>query len=242
MAGPVIGQVYDGYVYKGGDPNSADAWADASVQDVAAARAAGTVMGKEAGTFQANQGDSSGDALGLIREAGDVQAALRESKGTGTFAPVALGVARAGVPLVSNEKKARSLGAVERAANAATLQNAGNLKGALSDKDVSFLKSLTFNLKSATGENTDVARAQQWAGAKALGYNAARSAWEKRLGSAQAKNKSGQSFADWWTSYAEQKYPRPSFGGEGVYKPAKKQSGGQSKPTKTQSGASVSNW
>lgn len=210
MPAPAVGSVVNGYTYLGGNPNDPGNWREASVGESSRDRARGTALGKESGKFAADSIDMTPSANAMIAEAENVMKAV-DTYGTGTFGGLQLGYDRTGF-IGSNDKRASALGGIELASSSKALEAAQDMKGALSDKDIAFLKSMSYGLGKSSAENRDVARLAQWAGMKAKGYQAARSAWESKLGTADTRNARGQTFADWWGSYSEQRYPRPNFG------------------------------
>lgn len=200
MALPQVGQVINGYTYLGGDPNDKNSWRESSIEETAAAHSRGVQIGKQQGAVAADTGKMLDAASNFQSTAKDVVNALHHVQ-TGTGAETALSVAK--LPIITDNKKAGYLGAIQNYGAHGALAAAQDMKGALSDNDINFLKSMTYDIKKTPMENKNIALAQQWAAARTKGYINTRQAWEKVRGPA------GADFDQWWNQYADQTYPRP---------------------------------
>lgn len=214
MPAPQPGSVVNGYTFLGGNPNDQSAWREASAGEAAADKARGTQLGRGQGLQQVNRGAQFDQASALQNQANTAYNALGQH-GTGPFTDWSLGISR----FLGDDKNARAMGAMERVSGKAALADAQDMKGALSDKDVAFLKSMTYGLGHSTGENLDVARAQEWAAQKTKSYLLSRSRWEKQLGSFDARDAQGRNFDDVWAEYSSRVYPQPMPGETGRYRP-----------------------
>jgi hypothetical protein len=83
------------------------------------------------------------------------------------------------------------------------------LKGAISDKDVKFLREQQIDPGKTRQENQRIVNLMEWTGVRAKAYEGAMNAWANRLGSPSAKNARGQSFVGWWEDWSEKNIPRP---------------------------------
>jgi hypothetical protein len=113
------------------------------------------------------------------------------------------------------------VGAPEDLTNLATIKRLGEegifgdldkLKGAISDKDVQFLRGQQVKPGGFSGlENKRIVDLMNWTNKRAKEYENAMNAWTNRLGSPSRTNARGQSFQSWWNDWADQNIPRPDL-------------------------------
>jgi hypothetical protein len=199
---PYVGLVVDGFVLRNPD-NPADpaSWAKATARDIAAAKE----IGKKEGVREAVSSEEYGAGARQRNEGSELLGLTKRTR-TGTFADIELGAAR----LFGDQKKAARLGRIQDISGADLLQKAESMKGALSDKDVAFLKGIAPSINRSPAENANVARIMQWMGEKKASYETARQTWVKIRGSESAPGRDGLNFRQWWSQYGERNYPFPT--------------------------------
>jgi len=111
-----------------------------------------------------------------------------------------------GIPTEEQTGKGERL---ERLGAVVTFENMANMKGALSNKDLEFLRSLSYGTRASRLSNAQMAQAQAWMGARQKAYAEAQDEWRAKLGSPAAVNAQGKDFGDWWDDYAAQAIPNP---------------------------------
>lgn len=110
---------------------------------------------------------------------------------------------------IPSKAETADLESLRSAAGGKTLGDVGLLHGPLSDKDIAFLKTMSYDPGGTPEYNRRVVEAQKWASKRKAAYGAAMRAWDAKLGSPQAVNANGQSFQNWWAGYSETKLPQP---------------------------------
>lgn len=214
MPMPQVGQVYDGYRYEGGDPNDRNSWSAVGKADTIAAETTARERAKRevARDFdrleEARLGAQQG--YGLMGTAQEFDRKLARTD-TGPLAPVAKFFG----DVVGGTQKSNDLRGIERLANELTLGNAQGLKGALSDKDVSFLRTLAPSISAPTGANQEAVDAYEWAASRLTNYEAGLQSWTDVLGSPAAKNANGLTYDQWFNKWAAENIRREMFEGSG---------------------------
>lgn len=225
MAMPQIGQVYDGYRYEGGDPNDQGSWSPVGKAETVAAE---TTARETAKRTVARDFDRLEDArlgaqqgYGLMGAASEFDRKLSRTS-TGPLAPAAKFVG----DIFGGTRTSNDLRGIERLANELTLGNAQGLKGALSDKDVAFLRTLAPSITAPTGANQEAVDAYEWAASRLTNYEAGLQSWTDKLGSPAAKNARGQTYDQWFNQWAAENIRREMFEGNAT-RPKKKPAAAQ---------------
>ena len=104
-----------------------------------------------------------------------------------------------------------NLSTVKRLGGKAIFGDLELLKGAISDKDVKFLREQQVDPGKTREENQRIVKLMEWTGVRSKAYEGALNAWSNRLGSPSAKNANGQSFIGWWADWSEKNIPRPGI-------------------------------
>lgn len=114
--------------------------------------------------------------------------------------------------MIPSKEETADLETVRRLGNTGTLGSVGQLKGPLSDRDVSFLKTLQYDAGASPMQNARVVDAQKWLAKRQAAYAAAQRTWTEKLGSPSALNPDGVSFDRWWGDYSAKRLPPPTYG------------------------------
>lgn len=104
-----------------------------------------------------------------------------------------------------------NLSTVKRLGGKGVFGDLDKLKGAISDKDVKFLREQQVDPGKTREENQRIVKLMEWTGVRSKAYEGALNAWANRLGSPSAKNANGQSFIGWWADWSEKNIPRPGI-------------------------------
>lgn len=153
-------------------------------------------------TTQAQEGATQG---ALTRERAKEIGNLLGQTSTGPLAYIGHGVkALAGAP-----QDFTNLSTIKRLGGQGVFGDLDKLKGAISDKDVRFLREQQVDPSKFGEENQRIVNLMKWTGDRARAYEAAMNAWANRLGSPSALNAKGQSFQGWWGQWSEENMPRP---------------------------------
>jgi hypothetical protein len=110
---------------------------------------------------------------------------------------------------VPNREDTVALEQLNEQGNRGALANTTMLKGPMSDKDVAFLKSLSYSINSTPEHNAKVAEAAKWASKRQAAYGASMRTWTQKLGSPSSLNPQGQDFEQWWGQWSGENLPRP---------------------------------
>lgn len=102
-----------------------------------------------------------------------------------------------------------NLSTIKRLGGQGVFGDLDKLKGAISDKDVRFLREQQVDPGKFGGENQRIVNLMKWTGDRSKAYESAMNAWANRLGSPSALNARGQSFQGWWAQWSEENMPRP---------------------------------
>lgn len=129
---------------------------------------------------------------------------------TGVMAPLQKFIGKA-TPW--GRETAADLKSFERQATGLTLEKAQGLKGALSDKDLAFLKSMAPDVTDPSEVNQAAIDAYEWAGNRLTNYEAGLQVWNDKLGSPAAKNRDGKTYDQWFGEWAAVNLPRSAFYG-----------------------------
>lgn len=113
------------------------------------------------------------------------------------------------LPWVPERDEADNLTRLRQLGSEGVLGTVGELKGPLSDRDVTFLREMQINPDASPEANRRVAEAHRWAARRQAAYGSAMSRWVRDLGSPSARNAEGLSFDDWWSDYSARELPRP---------------------------------
>jgi hypothetical protein len=173
---------------------------------------------------------------------------------TGPYFKVAQFVGRA-LPFQDQERLAK-MNAFQKLAAQGVLENVKKLPGPLSEKELGFLQTTTYNPEGKPKENQETANERIAIGNKLKKYAQAQQAWIDRFGTTRAKNDRGMSFDDFWDEWSKtlefkgdsvtlKQGVKPAFGLGAVNRtstPQAQQPRPQVKPTVTKSGATVSAW
>lgn len=150
----------------------------------------------------AREGVKQGGATaGRAKEIGK----LLQETATGPLANIGYGLAYP----VTGPKHLTNLGTIKREGGAGIFGDLDKLKGAISDKDVRFLREQQVDPSKLGPENQRIVDLMNWTNVRSRAYESAMNAWTNRLGSPSATNARGQSFASWWEGWSEQNIPRP---------------------------------
>lgn len=160
--------------------------------------ASGDVAMQQAARASAVEG---AQAQGRAKEIG----ALLKQTSTGPLAYLVHGAQAA----VGAPKDLTNLSTIKRLGGQGVFGDLDKLKGAISDKDVRFLREQQVDPGKFGGENKRIVDLMTWTGDRAKAYEAAMNAWANRLGSPSALNARGQSFQGWWAQWSEENMPRP---------------------------------
>lgn len=153
-------------------------------------------------TTQAQEGAVQGALTkGRAKEIGD----LLKQTSTGPGAYIGHGVKA----LVGAPQDFTNLSTIKRLGGQGVFGDLDKLKGAISDKDVRFLREQQVDPGKFGGENQRIVDLMTWTGDRSKAYEAAMNAWANRLGSPSALNARGQSFQGWWARWSEENMPRP---------------------------------
>ena len=144
---------------------------------------------------QGESADSRAKEIGKI---------LQETS-TGPLANFGYGVA---YPF-TGPKHLTNLGTLKREGGAGIFGDLDKLKGAISDKDVRFLREQQVDPSKFGNENQRIVELMKWTNVRSRAYEGAMNSWAKRLGSPSATNARGQSFQSWWAGWSAQNIPRP---------------------------------
>lgn len=114
-----------------------------------------------------------------------------------------------GVLGVPTKKQTANLEAMNRIGGKLTLQNTDKLKGPMSDKDIAFLRQLSYDAGSSAEGIKRAARAQIWTAQRQRLYEQELARWEDRFGGPAVRDGRGKSFQDYWEPYADRMLPNP---------------------------------
>lgn len=145
-------------------------------------------------------------AKGRAKEIG----ALLKQTSTGPLAYLVHGAQAA----VGAPQNLTNLSTIKRLGGQGVFGDLDKLKGAISDKDVRFLREQQVDPGRFGGENKRIVDLMTWTGDRARAYEAAMNAWANRLGSPSATNANGLSFQGWWGDWSEKNMPRPDVAKE----------------------------
>jgi hypothetical protein len=183
--------------------------------------ASGNIIQQQIGNRTYNTkaaGDLASDDIALQREARafaiegakskgrakEIEALLNQTS-TGPLAYIGHGVkALAGAP-----QDFTNLSTIKRLGGQGVFGDLDKLKGAISDKDVRFLREQQVDPGKFGNENQRIVNLMKWTGDRSRAYEAAMNAWANRLGAPSALNARGQSFQGWWAQWSEENMPRP---------------------------------
>lgn len=165
--------------------------------------ASGDVAMQQAARASAVEG---AQAKGRAKEIG----ALLKQTSTGPLAYLVHGAQAA----VGAPKDLTNLSTIKRLGGQGVFGDLDKLKGAISDKDVRFLREQQVDPGKFGGENKRIVDLMTWTGDRSKAYEAAMNAWANRLGSPSALNARGQSFQGWWAQWSEENMPRPDVAKE----------------------------
>lgn len=193
----------------GGGPAGYDAAADGGdyQKKMGQARAAADIKKLTTAAEMANEGYTNEQSALAARQ-------LVDRTPTGTFGGARLQAGKAlggvlggwGVPTPEQTHDMEDLNVL---GNLGAMMNKDLLKGPMSNQDVKFLQSLSYNINSSREHNQLVAETQHWVSKRQAAYEAAMRAWTKNLGSPSALNGNGMSFEQWWGGWSGQNLPRP---------------------------------
>ena len=136
---------------------------------------------------------------------------------TGLFADQRMGLGKAlggkiggwfGVPTTEQTANMETL---QRLGNTGVLGQVGQLKGPLSDRDVSFVQSLNYSPGSSKTDNLRMVETQKWVAKRQAAYAASLNRWTELLGSPSATNAQGMTFDRFWGQYSAKALPRPDI-------------------------------
>jgi hypothetical protein len=113
--------------------------------------------------------------------------------------------------LVGAPQDFTNLSTIRRLGGQGVFGDLDKLKGAISDKDVRFLREQQVDPGRFGGENQRIVNLMKWTGDRTKAYESAMNAWANRLGSPSALNAKGQSFQGWWGDWSEKNIPRPDI-------------------------------
>jgi hypothetical protein len=111
--------------------------------------------------------------------------------------------------LVGSPGDLANLATIKRVGEEGVFGDLSKLKGAISDKDVLFLKGQ--QVKPGSLDNQRIVDLMNWTNVRSRAYESALNAWAKRLGSPSRTNARGQSFEGWWNGWSEENIPRPDI-------------------------------
>jgi hypothetical protein len=112
---------------------------------------------------------------------------------------------------LTGAKHLTNLSTIKRLGGQGIFGDLDKLKGAISDRDVRFLREQQVDPNKFGGENQRIVNLMKWTGDRTKAYESAMNAWANRLGSPSATNARGQSFQGWWTDWSEKNMPRPDL-------------------------------
>jgi hypothetical protein len=137
---------------------------------------------------------------------------------TGLFADQRVGLGKAlggtfigghlGIP---NTEQTANMETIKRLGNTGVLGQVGQLKGPLSDRDVSFVQSLNYSPEASKLDNQRMVETQKWVARRQAAYAASLSRWTELLGSPSATNAQGMTFDRFWGDYSAKALPRPDL-------------------------------
>ena len=162
--------------------------------------ASGDVAMQQAARASAVEGSQ---AQGRAKEIG----ALLQQTSTGPGAYIGHGFKS----LVGAPQDFTNLSTIRRLGGQGVFGDLDKLKGAISDKDVRFLREQQVDPAKFGGENQRIVNLMKWTGDRTKAYESAMNAWANRLGSPSALNAKGQSFQGWWGDWSEKNIPRPDI-------------------------------
>lgn len=227
---PRVGEVIDGYRYAGGDPNQKGSWEWAGDDGPALGGAYDAVSSskKYRDTLAAErakddikrlQDASQGarDAYGMEGTADRGLELLKKTPvGPAADLRITLGRAVGGTPLsmlpgIPDREQTANLETFRTIGSQGALGDVSKLKGPLSEKELAFIRRMQADPAASYEYNKRVLEAQKWAARRQAAYGTALRRWTTNLGSPSALNPKGQSFDDWWGSYAGQAIPQPGL-------------------------------
>lgn len=104
-----------------------------------------------------------------------------------------------------NKERVADMGMFQNLAASGVLGNVHNLPGPLSDKDVRFLESTTYNPEDTPETNRAKAQRQLMLANKMKAYALEREKWIARYGSTRVPDEQGYSFDDRWDGWGSKK-------------------------------------
>jgi len=153
---------------------------------------------------QAQAGVTEGSAT--LERAKEISPLLKQTyTGPGAYFGAIGSIPKSGLQDLTN------LSTIKRTGGKAIFGDLELLKGAISDKDVKFLREQQLDPGKTREENQRIVKLMEWTGVRSKAYEGALNAWANRLGSPSAKNANGQSFIGWWADWSEKNIPRPGI-------------------------------
>lgn len=168
--------------------------------------AAATELAKADNAMRLGARESAVQGAQASGRAKEIAGLLRETA-TGPLAYAGYAVASP----FTGPKNLTNLSTIKRLGGTGIFGDLDKLKGAISDKDVRFLREQQVDPSKFGGENQRIVNLMEWAGNRAKAYESAMNAWTNRLGSPSATNAQGQSFQGWWADWSEKNMPRPDI-------------------------------
>lgn len=156
-----------------------------------------------------------GTAPSLEQRGNTVISMLDRGAPTGPMADFRIGAGKAVggalgfLPGIPTPEETRQLEQLRLIGSQGTLGDVGQLKGPLSEKELSFIQRLQVDPNATPETNRVVAETMKWTARRQAAYGAAMDRWRRELGSPSAANAEGLTFDAWWGRYAAQTLPQP---------------------------------
>jgi hypothetical protein len=113
--------------------------------------------------------------------------------------------------LFGDNQDLTNLSSIKRLGGQGVFGDLDKLKGAISDKDVAFLREQQAGPGKFGEENQRIVNLMDWTGKRTKAYEQAQNAWASKLKSPSATNAQRQSFQGWWNDWSEKNIPRPDI-------------------------------